>query len=770
MKSKHVTSDTRPLSRSLSRSVTHPVTRSSILRLLASLAASTALVQTSLAQPGVMRPATQVRWPAPEALAATPPSAESEADALIAPLALYPERIVRAIFRASQQPLDVVRAARWLRANAANAEAAPKPDPTSQPWFNSIADLFEEPALIEAMDADIDRTQRIGELARTHPELLWSAVDRRRAASGLVPTGQLPTVQAPSAQGAAPALASSRPSSPPLPTTRYFPEPAASEPAPVASFSNDALFNPDFSASEDISSVILPSTIATPVWATPVFVAPFAPRRSVWFVSGWSQPWCGWNDGWAFRWRNFYSRPSFALSVSIGSDPWRWSRWDCRPISSWHRSSVVIVSRPVSRWDSGWSHWNQPFCEPAWDSGLSLSVSFNNSSRSGWGHGWGNSWGHGSRSGWINNRWNGHANNNWNRGGYHRDDRDDRNWGDDRDDRNWGDDRDNGGQGDGDRGEPSQWASGSRDSRDSRDSQDNQDTRIDRVGPSPASRGAFGATSRPQQAASNSRGWPLLRAPQLAAENQANLAVERTSDGTNERGYQGSRRVLPPTDASADASQRTPSRLAPRVASFNNSQSVRPAPGLMRVAERARRTTEPLAATISTIQTSQTAPQSQPAPRAMPSRESAQSAPRPIPSIRPADNIRRGVAGTQNASGPRQPQRVVVNESRDQTRAQNNPQPSAVQSRPEPRPQPRIAQPSPARNTSREAAPRSAYPVARAAQSRAPEQAPKARPQPAAAPAPQPAAQPQPAARSQPAARKPVPSIRPRDNIRRGIK
>lgn len=733
MKSKHADSASSSL------------TRSTTLCLLAGLAASGAVIQPALAQPGVSRP---TAWPSADALAsaATPPAspslAASELDALIEPLALYPDRIITAIFRASQNPLDVVRAARWL---SANSTPDTQPDPSSQPWFATVADLISEPALIEAMDADIDRTQRIGELARTQPDLLWSAIDRRRAASGQSPAAQAPAPQATStpptgAQASSDPLASSKPPSLPLPTTYSFPEPIAAEPASVASFSNDAALGPDFGSSNDISAVLLPSSIATPVWATPVFVAPFAPRRSVWFVSGWNQPWCGWNDAWAFRWRSFYSQPSFALSVSIGSDPWRWSRWDCRPVSSRHRSSVVVVSRPSSHWNSGWSSgwstWNDPFCEPAWDSGFALSVSFNNSSRSGWGHGWGHGRGHGWGNSWNNkHRWNGHASNNWDHGsGQH----------DDHSDYSDGGNREYNGQGRGER-HPGQWAG---------ENQAERNGRSDFVGPT---RGTRGENSRPQQQASNTnRGWPLLRAPGLAANSDSNQQPSRNTA----RGFEGSTRVMPPTDSPIDAGQHSSSRAASRVVSSSAPESSRPAPGLMRVAERARRTAEPLPATIATPRT----PQAQPTPRVV-TTQATPNASRPIPSIRPSDNIRRGATGTDQTSPPRREQRAVATQPRIEPRDQPRAQPR-VETGPAPRPQPRATQP--ARNTPREAAPapRSAYPVARAPQSRAPEPPPQARSEFPRAASPQPA----PSAHSQPAARKPIPSIRPRDNVRRGVK
>ncbi len=679
-----------------------PVGPASRLLALAGVALAGLAISTAAAQPGVSRPG--VRWPAPEALAPVAPDPASapgaaEADALVEPLALYPEQVLIAIFRASQHPLDVVRAARWFKAGNSGEAAA------AQPWAANLTGLLDYPALIEAMDADIDRTQRLGELARTQPEALWSAVDRQRAAQGQPPAGLAGTQEPGALFTSAP-----RPASTPL-TTSF-----TDTTAPLDADSGVETLT---AANDEISSVVLPSAIAAPVWTTPVIVAPFVPRRSVWFVSGWGSPWCGWNDAWAFRWRHFYSRPSFALSVSVGSDPWRWSRWDCRPVSSWNsswhsswhswpRRSVVVVSRPVGHW-GGWSHWDQPFCEPAWDSGLSLSISYSSGHR----RGWGNGWTHGSGKGWDRGHDRGHHPSH----------------------------------------EPDQRDRGGRD-RNGIESGPRDFAGGELQGDSPRMTGAFGP--RPQQEVRGPQsGWPLLRASQLASNTPPQASFE------------GSRRVTPPDGpvGSSEAGRAATSARVLPATSTSELQARRPSPpGIMRVAERARRTADPLPAVTQTAiaepRTVSAPPSSGPSPRS--------SAARPIPSIRPADNLRRGVVSAPGAMA----------EPRDSRPA---PRQAAVQPRSEvrevmPAPAPEASRPARIQPPRQQAPARSAYPVARAAQQRASEPAPQSAPRPAPQPAPQPRAEapresaPQAAPAQSPAARKPIPSIRPRDNIRRGVK
>lgn len=88
-------------------------------------------------------------------------SQELEADsleALVAPVALYPDDVLGIILPAATFPLDVVRAARFLEDKA--DEPALQPDDA---WDDSVVALLNYPEVIRMMNDDIDWTWALGE-------------------------------------------------------------------------------------------------------------------------------------------------------------------------------------------------------------------------------------------------------------------------------------------------------------------------------------------------------------------------------------------------------------------------------------------------------------------------------------------------------------------------------------------------------------------------------------------------------------------------------
>ena len=58
----------------------------------------------------------------------TPPFKKEELEAIVAPIALYPDALLAQIFMASTYPLEIVEAARWSKANPVSL-ATPSPEP-----------------------------------------------------------------------------------------------------------------------------------------------------------------------------------------------------------------------------------------------------------------------------------------------------------------------------------------------------------------------------------------------------------------------------------------------------------------------------------------------------------------------------------------------------------------------------------------------------------------------------------------------------------------
>jgi hypothetical protein len=104
-----------------------------------------------------------------------------EIDALVAPIALYPDSLLSQIFMASTYPLEVVEASRWVRQNQslkgdALAEALEKQD-----WDPSVRSLVNFPDVLSKMSDKLDWTQKLGDAFLSQQKEVMDAVQRLRA-------------------------------------------------------------------------------------------------------------------------------------------------------------------------------------------------------------------------------------------------------------------------------------------------------------------------------------------------------------------------------------------------------------------------------------------------------------------------------------------------------------------------------------------------------------------------------------------------------------
>jgi hypothetical protein len=123
------------------------------------------------------------------AFAQSPPSAAKpapaafkpeEIEALVAPIALYPDPLLSQVLMASTYPLEVVQAARWLKANPnVKGDAAVKAV-EGQKWDVSVKSLVAFPQILEPMDQKIDWTQKLGDAFLADQKAVLDAVQRLR--------------------------------------------------------------------------------------------------------------------------------------------------------------------------------------------------------------------------------------------------------------------------------------------------------------------------------------------------------------------------------------------------------------------------------------------------------------------------------------------------------------------------------------------------------------------------------------------------------------
>jgi hypothetical protein len=104
-----------------------------------------------------------------------------ELDALVAPIALYPDPLLAEILIASTYPLEVVQADRWLRHNKHLKEDGLKSEADKQSWDNSIKSLVGTSSVLEMMSTRLDWTQKLGNAVLAQQSDVMSAIQRLRS-------------------------------------------------------------------------------------------------------------------------------------------------------------------------------------------------------------------------------------------------------------------------------------------------------------------------------------------------------------------------------------------------------------------------------------------------------------------------------------------------------------------------------------------------------------------------------------------------------------
>src|SRR5262249_43675640 len=102
---------------------------------------------------------------APPASTATqaPTFKPEEIEALVAPIALYPDALLSQVLMASTYPLEIVYAGRWLKANPGVKGDAAIQAVQSQKWDVSVKSLVAFPQVLEPMSDKLEWTQKLGD-------------------------------------------------------------------------------------------------------------------------------------------------------------------------------------------------------------------------------------------------------------------------------------------------------------------------------------------------------------------------------------------------------------------------------------------------------------------------------------------------------------------------------------------------------------------------------------------------------------------------------
>ncbi|CAG2150579.1 hypothetical protein LMG31506_04230 [Cupriavidus yeoncheonensis] len=112
---------------------------------------------------------------------AAPAYKPEEIEALVAPIALYSDSVLSQVLMASTYPLEIVYAARWVKAhpNLKGDEAVQAV--ANESWDVSVKSLVAFPQILEPMNDKIDWTQKLGDAVLAQEKDVLAAIQRLRA-------------------------------------------------------------------------------------------------------------------------------------------------------------------------------------------------------------------------------------------------------------------------------------------------------------------------------------------------------------------------------------------------------------------------------------------------------------------------------------------------------------------------------------------------------------------------------------------------------------
>ena len=144
-----------------------------MLFVLMPLGASAQTAQTPSTAPSAQAPST-----APSSDQMLKPE---ELDALVAPIALYPDSLLSLMLMASTYPLEVVTADRWVKANKKLKGDALKSEVDKQAWDESVKSLSASPDVLAMMSSKLDWTTKLGDAVLAQQPDVMDAIQRMRA-------------------------------------------------------------------------------------------------------------------------------------------------------------------------------------------------------------------------------------------------------------------------------------------------------------------------------------------------------------------------------------------------------------------------------------------------------------------------------------------------------------------------------------------------------------------------------------------------------------
>src|SRR6201997_2796924 len=101
-------------------------------------------------------------------------------EALVAPIALYPDALLANMLAAATYPLEVVEADRWIKSNKNLKGDALKTDVDKKSWDDSVKALTATPSVLDMMSDKLDWTKSLGDAMLAQQADLMDAIQRLR--------------------------------------------------------------------------------------------------------------------------------------------------------------------------------------------------------------------------------------------------------------------------------------------------------------------------------------------------------------------------------------------------------------------------------------------------------------------------------------------------------------------------------------------------------------------------------------------------------------
>ncbi|CAG9270927.1 DUF3300 domain-containing protein [Paraburkholderia unamae] len=108
------------------------------------------------------------------------PYKPEELEALVAPIALYPDSVLAQVLMASTYPLEIVHAARWVKEHPKVKGDDAVKAVQDQTWDASVKSLVAFPQVLEPMNDKLDWTQKLGDAFLAQEKDVLAAVQRLR--------------------------------------------------------------------------------------------------------------------------------------------------------------------------------------------------------------------------------------------------------------------------------------------------------------------------------------------------------------------------------------------------------------------------------------------------------------------------------------------------------------------------------------------------------------------------------------------------------------